>query len=1210
MGVSQIARDTALPADGAGALNRLIVSLLSDLVRTPVAATDAAVNEALERLGRQGGFDRVYVFLLRDGSMIDNTHEWAAPGIAPEIENLQGLPKEVVGDWWRVFARDAVVEIPDVKALPAADPARDLLIAQGIQSLLAVPLMENDRLIGFLGYDSVLSTRRLTDEEVFLLRAGANGIAALLARRNANRDRDAALGRLRATMSAVPDMVMEVDSAGRYVQCHSTGVGHFPIDPQAVLGRTLEEVLPPEAAAERRRLMAEAAEKGVSRRERVAYVADETTRHAEVTVSRSGQDCDAPDYLFVLRDVTGQVARERALKRLGSVVKRTSNVVVVTDPEQRIEWVNAAYEKLTGYTLQEVQGRKPQEITGCPESDPEVIEKIRRALRAQWPVRAELVNQDRKGRRYWIEMDIQPLLEKDGTCSGFVAVQTDVTARKAQAAEQARLAAAAEQARTRLQVAIEALPDAFVCFDADDRLSIFNRKYVDLYPRSADVVREGVHWEEILRVRMGNREFPEAEGREAEWAEARRADHRQAYCEREQRLADGRWLRVIERDMPDGGRVGLRMDITRSKLAEQRLLDVIEGARAGTWEHDLLTGVETSNEIWAELLGYTVEELGTVEGDDWLALAHPEDGPRMMAQIEACARGEIDAVDMEMRMRHKAGHWVWMRSRGRVTARDANGRPLVISGLDFDITEEKERQAALAAALAEQERAERRFRDVSEFGRSWIWEQDADLRFSYLSDGYWALTGLRPGQVIGHRREDLIADRGSVAENRDWNELNRKIAAREPFNGFVYRTNTAQSGGEEVWMQISGKPMFDEAGAFLGYRGVGADVTALQRAREAAEEASRAKSRFLANMSHEIRTPLNGILGMAELLEDVTTDDHAREMIGIIQESGELLLSILNDLLDLAKIEAGKLTLEDIPFNPAELIARLEPIYGLRAQGKGVSFAVEIASGCAVPRRGDPTRLLQVLHNLLGNAIKFTEQGEVRLRLQGGSTGPIVIEVRDTGCGMSPEQAARVTAPFEQADTGTTRRFGGTGLGLAITRDLVAMMGGRMTLDSTLDEGTTVRVDLPLALADPADARPEETPRVSHAPLLRDWRALVADDNATNRLILKSLLSSLGVRHELAENGQEAVVLWQQGRHDLLLLDVSMPVMDGPTALGEIRRLAAQAGLPPPPAVAITANVMEHQIREYEAAGFNAHLPKPMKRADLHAMLQRLSEHG
>ncbi len=1207
MGIPHLAKKVALPANASADLTRLVISLLSDLVRTPMASADAAVNEALAQLGAEGGFDRVYIFLMRPcRELYDNTHEWVAPGIRPCIEELQGLPRELFARWIDPLERDEAVEIGSVADLAPGDPARELLESQDIQSMLVLPMWQDESFIGFLGYDSVRAERRLTPDEVFVLRAGANGIAALLSRRAYAEGRDLALDRLRSTMSAVPDLVMEVDATGRYIACHSWGTGDYVFDPDFAIGKTLEELLPPDIAAARRVMMAEAAETGTSQRERFAYPSPAGTRHLEVTATRgAGQG-----FVFVMRDVTEQVAQERIVRRLGSIAQRTSNVVVVTDPQNRIEWVNGAYEKLTGYALDEVRGRKPHEVTGCPEADQAVIGRIRRAVKAQWPVRAELLNRDRHDRRYWIEMDIQPLIEEDGSCTGFVSVQTDVTDRKAQHAEQERLKAEAERAHNRLQTAIDALPDAFVSFDAEDRLAVFNQKFVDLYPRSADGVRLGVNWQELLEYRLRNGEFSVPESEQKAWIEARVKDWHKPFADREQKLADGRWLRIIERETPDGGRVGLLLDITGAKLAEQRLRDVIMGARAGTWEHDLITGEETSNDIWAEMLGYSAEELGTVSGEEWLNLAHPDDGPRMMAQVNACARGEIDAIDLEMRMRHKAGHWIWLHSRGRVTRRDADGRPLVISGLDFDITEQKERQAALDAALAEQERAERRFRDVAEYGRSWIWEQDADLRFSYMSDGYWALTGLNPDQVIGHRRDELIANADMVHQSDDWHELQAKIAAREPFTGFVYRTQTAAGVIGDAWMQISGKPLFDADGTFVGYRGVGADVTALQRAREAAEEASRAKSRFLANMSHEIRTPLNGILGMAELLQDVINDDHAQEMVGIIQESGELLLSILNDLLDLAKIEAGKLSLESIPFNPAELVARLEPIYGLRAQGKGVSFAVEIASGCAVPRRGDPTRVLQVLHNLIGNAIKFTDQGEVRVRLKGGSTGPVVIEVRDSGCGMSADQAARVMAPFEQAESGTTRRFGGTGLGLAITGDLVAMMGGRLKIESVPGRGTTVRVDLPLPLADggakavPVPARPRE------APLVQDWRALVADDNATNRLILKSLLSSLGVRHELAENGAEAVDLWRKGRHDLLLLDVSMPVLDGPSALREIRRLAAEAGLPPPPAVAITANVMEHQVREYREAGFDAHLPKPMKRADLYAMLERLSQRG
>jgi CheY-like chemotaxis protein len=317
-------------------------------------------------------------------------------------------------------------------------------------------------------------------------------------------------------------------------------------------------------------------------------------------------------------------------------------------------------------------------------------------------------------------------------------------------------------------------------------------------------------------------------------------------------------------------------------------------------------------------------------------------------------------------------------------------------------------------------------------------------------------------------------------------------------------------------------------------------------------------------------------------------------------------LHVLNDILDMSKIEAGKMTLEAIPFVPAEIATAVERLHAPNAESKGLSFDAFVGSGAARPRLGDPHRLQQILNNLVGNAIKFTEQGAVTLTVSARSGQPLVIEVRDTGIGMTEGQLARVFDSFEQAESGTTRRFGGTGLGMAIVRKLVEMMGGEIALTSAPGQGTSVRVTLPLPETEAAPAPigaptgPDAHPGDGAA--LAGRQIIVADDVATNRLILARMLEGCGAILTFAENGAEAIAardrLVREGTPpDLLLLDIAMPVMDGKDALSVIR--ARPDGDPALPAVALTANAMSHQIAEYRAAGFDAHLAKPFRKAEL-----------
>jgi CheY-like chemotaxis protein/two-component sensor histidine kinase len=368
---------------------------------------------------------------------------------------------------------------------------------------------------------------------------------------------------------------------------------------------------------------------------------------------------------------------------------------------------------------------------------------------------------------------------------------------------------------------------------------------------------------------------------------------------------------------------------------------------------------------------------------------------------------------------------------------------------------------------------------------------------------------------------------------------------------------------------------------------------ALNMALQKAEAGSRAKSQFLATMSHEIRTPLNGVLGMAEMLGQTLNQPDQVAMVDTIRQSGELLLTILNDVLDLAKIESGRLVLEQRIFAPVELAERAIALQGAQAPG----LSLTVAGDRTALRRGDDLRLMQVLHNLVGNAVKFTEHGGVQVTVDCDDPARLKIAVRDTGIGMTPGQLAHVFDDFTQADGSITRRFGGTGLGLTIVRRLVTAMDGVVHVRSTLGEGTEFLLDLPLPAGVPDVVVP--VPKVM-ASNLNGLRALVAEDNATNRLILGAMLKGLGMSATMAVDGMDAVEKWRAGAFDVLLLDISMPRKDGVTALGDIR---AMAGGGMPPALAVTANAMAHDLDAYLAAGFNACVSKPIRQDKLAAAI-------
>jgi len=372
-----------------------------------------------------------------------------------------------------------------------------------------------------------------------------------------------------------------------------------------------------------------------------------------------------------------------------------------------------------------------------------------------------------------------------------------------------------------------------------------------------------------------------------------------------------------------------------------------------------------------------------------------------------------------------------------------------------------------------------------------------------------------------------------------------------------------------------------------------ASAVALVEALEAAERASEAKSAFLANVSHEIRTPLNAILGMAQAMATHAMPDGQAERLALIHRSSLALLALLNDVLDLAKIEAGRIDLEDGVVDVEGLARDAQASFTALSAAKDLYFVVEVHSSAKGLWRGDPGRVRQILHNLMANAIKFTAAGSIQVLIS-AVPGELVLRVSDTGIGIAADQGAAVFEKFAQADASTTRRYGGTGLGLAICRELTQSMRGRIELDSVLGQGTTFTVWLPLPrmMSEP-DSTAASSPIVP--PPMPGLRVLLAEDNPTNQIVMRALLEALDIELSVADDGAAAVAAWRAGVFDLVLMDVQMPVLDGLGATRAIRQAEAELDRQPTPIVALTANVMSHQLQAYADAGMDAVVAKPVQ---------------
>ena len=539
--------------------------------------------------------------------------------------------------------------------------------------------------------------------------------------------------------------------------------------------------------------------------------------------------------------------------------------------------------------------------------------------------------------------------------------------------------------------------------------------------------------------------------------------------------------------------------------------------------------------------------------------------------------------------------------------RDASGA--VVGGhlVAIDVSDEQR-------TLEQVQRSERRLRIIMDQIPVTVSYIDADWRYRYINRAQQSWLGKTESEVVGHRVRDLVDD-------TVWASIEPKISEALRGQSVPLERQRTDRHGNPVWHSGHHVPDVSEDGLVVGVYTVFFDTTQralaeqslrsreqeLRQAKDAAENASRAKSEFLANMSHEIRTPMNGVLGLTELLLETQLDDYQRPFVETVRSSGETLLSIINDILDFSKIEAGKLETETLDFDLYQTVEDVVQLLAPRAHAKDLELLCRIDERLPKSLRGDPFRLRQVLTNLIGNALKFTDSGEVVVDVEmadGTTASPptLRISVTDSGIGINAETRSRLFTPFVQADGSTTRRFGGTGLGLAISRHLIELMGGQIGVDSRVGHGSVFWFTLPLttAVAAPPAAQPS---------LLDGRRALVVDDNATNRDILQHHVQAAGMQAHTVSSGAQALARLRQAAaagqaYDIALIDMKMPGMDGLQLAAAVRDDPALAGLR---LVMVTSLHSREELSRAREAGVSAYLSKPVRRQELYrAMSQSL----
>ena len=658
--------------------------------------------------------------------------------------------------------------------------------------------------------------------------------------------------------------------------------------------------------------------------------------------------------------------------------------------------------------------------------------------------------------------------------------------------------------------------------------------------------------------------------------------------------------------------------------SEKKFRDLIEGSIQGLVVHRRYKPLFI-NDSYARMVGYETgaEMLSRVSS---LLEVLPSEFSLKAGEFWAQSMsGALDGQIVRGAVLNKHGRTVWTEAIGRVV--DWDGEPAFQITV-IDVTEQQEAENALLES-------EERFRVVAENAKDLITIRNSDGTLMYASPSAFAITGYSPEELIN-------SSPGSLTHEEDKEKIDQRRMARssgKEMAGSSLLWRLRRKDGQVIWLETSSSTLPLKVGESRPrVLSMSRDVTdrvereremeaaqdrltrqaqelselaiRLEEERERAEDANIAKSQFLAMMSHELRTPMTGVLGMVDLLNRTQVDDSQRDMLKTLHRSASALLGLLNDILDFSKIEAGELELEIIDFRLSDLMSDVGELFDPVLSLKGLSLNINIHEGIDDVVRGDPTRVRQVLLNLIGNANKFTEVGGVTVNVNQDDSlsGPINLrfQVIDTGIGTASENQNNLFNAFVQAESNTTRKFGGTGLGLAISKKLVEAMGGVIWVDSELGIGSTFTFICPFTACDGvvADAnRPGVAPAddIKLAPL----RILVVEDNATTQMLVRTMLEREGHTVSTADNGAIAVDVARENNFDIILMDMQMPVMDGPEAMQKIRALPGKIATCP--IIALTADAIRGHRQGYLKSGANVIVTKPIAWPVLYAQMAQLT---